>query len=52
MDQFDSSCPVFRDPQVAQRFLSFVNEGQEAPTAEEDVWKWMRLPPLETVVRN
>ena len=51
-DQFDSSSPVFTDPQVAQRFVSFVNEGQGAPIAEEDIWKWMRVPPLETIVRN
>ena len=51
-DQFDSSCPVFKDPEVAQRFVSFINDGSGAPVAEEDIWKWMRVPPLETIVRN
>ena len=51
-DQFDSTSPVFKDPEVAQRFLSFINDGQGSPIAEEDIWKWVRVPPLETIVRN
>ena len=51
-DQFDSSRPVFKDPEVAKRFLSFINDGQGSPIAEEDIWKWVRVPPLETIVRN
>ena len=50
--QFDETCPVFKDSEVAQRFLSFINEEQDVPVTERDVWTWLRTPPLETIVRN
>ena len=52
VEQFNSSSPVFKDSQVGQRFLSFVKEDQDVEVEEEEVWDWMRTPPLQTIARN
>ena len=48
----DTSDPVFIDPEVRSHVVTCVNiNNPEDPVPETEIWKWLRTPPLETVVR-
>ena len=54
MDNFSPMDPVFIEPEVRSHFISFVNSDNLTGTnnvSETEIWKWLRTPPLETVVR-
>ena len=51
MDNFDSESPVFSDPEVAQHFLDCINMQNESKISDLEIWRWLRRPPVDTVVR-
>ena len=54
MDNFSPIDPVFIEPEVRSQFISFVNSDNRTDTndvSETEIWKWLRTPPLETIVR-
>ena len=54
MTHFDTDSPVFTDPEVAEHFLSCINNQIKTEANEllpSDVWKWLRTPPVQTVIR-
>jgi len=51
MDNFDSESPVFSDPEVAQHFLDCINMQNESKISDFEIWRWLRRPPVDTVVR-
>ena len=54
MDNFSPIEPVFIEPEVRSQFISFVNSDNRTDTndvSETEIWKWLRTPPLETIVR-
>ena len=54
MDNFSPIDPVFIEPDVASQFISFINNNStdtKDDVSETEIWKWLRTPPLETVVR-
>ena len=53
MDNFSTIDPVFIEPDVASQFISFINNNptEVKDVSETEIWKWLRTPPLETVVR-
>ena len=55
MDNFSPIDPVFIEPDVASQFISFIINNNPTDTmddvSETEIWKWLRTPPLETVVR-
>ena len=53
MNTFQSDSCVFSDPEVAEHFLNCVNKNSdnEDVMKASDVWKWLRTPPSETVIR-
>ena len=51
---FIDDTPVFTDPEVADHFLSCLNNqtsSNEEKLDPADVWKWLRTPPVQTVLR-
>ena len=51
---FPTDSPVFTDTEVAEHFLSCLNSQNslnEDKLDPENVWKWLRTPPAQTVVR-
>ena len=52
MDNFSPIDPVFIEPEVRSHFISCVKNNTPTDTNNEtEIWKWLRIPPLETVVR-
>ena len=51
MDNFNSESPVFSDPEVAQHFLDCINMQNESKISDFEIWRWLRRPPVDTVVR-
>ena len=54
MDNFSPIDPVFIEPDVRTQFISFINNNptdMKDDVSETEIWKWLRTPPLETVVR-
>ena len=54
MDNFNPNDPVFIEPDVRSQFISFINNNPtdtRDDVSETEIWKWLRTPPLETVVR-
>jgi len=41
--------PVFTDPEVASRVLSYTRK--EGMFSENEIWQWLRKPPQNTIVR-
>ena len=51
VDQEMSDDAVFTDPEVAHHFVHCINKDQDKHLASEDIWRWLRTPPLETIVK-
>ena len=54
MDNFSPIDPVFIEPEVRSHFMSCIKNNTPTDTnnaSETEIWKWLRTPPLETVVR-
>jgi len=51
MENFNCDSPVFTDPEVAQHFLDCINKQSEINLPDNEVWRWLRRPPSDTVVR-
>ena len=49
MNNLDTLEAVFRDPDVSDRFLSFLRK--HGCVSDGEAWKWLRTPPRDTLVR-
>jgi len=47
--QLDVESSVFKDPPVKDKFLNYIQN--QSNCSECEIWKWLRTPPKDTVVR-
>ena len=47
--QLDVESSVFEDPPVKDKFLYYIK--RQSNCSECEIWKWLRTPPKDTVVR-